>query len=154
MSLIDFYLTYFCLSNSWSISNVQRAKRKTAVAILVPQFSYFNFHMNFSCKLSVHIYVFSVWKLKINSVIFYYMSSVYHLHVYAACHITCGGGGWVERGYLDIWVFFGVRYLIFDFYGVLYLILGGGDLIPRRSNIWYLIGFHPPTCNQKRRVPV
>ena len=36
---------------------VQRAKRKTAVAILVPQFSYFNFHMNFSCKLSVYIYI-------------------------------------------------------------------------------------------------
>ena len=52
-----------------------RAKRKTAVAILVPQFSYFNFHMNFSCKLSVYIYiyiyVFSVWKLKINSILFY-----------------------------------------------------------------------------------
>ena len=51
---------------------VQRAKRKTAVAILVPQFSYFNFHMNFSCKLSVYIYyVFSVWRLKINSILFY-----------------------------------------------------------------------------------
>ena len=37
---------------------VQRAKRKTAVAILVPQFSYFNFHMNFSCKLSVYIYIY------------------------------------------------------------------------------------------------
>ena len=36
---------------------VQRAKRKTAVAILVPQFAYFNFHMNFSCKLSVYIYI-------------------------------------------------------------------------------------------------
>ena len=36
---------------------VQRAKRKTAVAILVPQFSYFNFHMNFSCRLSVYIYI-------------------------------------------------------------------------------------------------
>ena len=37
---------------------VQRAKRKTAVAILVPQFSYFNFHMNFSCKLTVYIYIY------------------------------------------------------------------------------------------------
>ena len=37
---------------------VQRAKRKTAVAIiLVPQFSYFNLHMNFSCKHSVYIYI-------------------------------------------------------------------------------------------------
>ena len=47
---------------------VQRAKRKTAVAILGgqswslndPKCSYFNFHMNFSCKLSVYIYVFYV----------------------------------------------------------------------------------------------
>ena len=31
-----------------------RAKRKTAVAILVLQFSNFNFHMNFSCELSVY----------------------------------------------------------------------------------------------------
>ena len=41
---------------------VQRAKRKTAVAILVPQFSYFNFHMNFSYKLSVYIYMFSLYE--------------------------------------------------------------------------------------------
>ena len=41
---------------------VQRAKRKTAVAILVPQFSYFNFHMNFSCKRSVYIYMFSLYE--------------------------------------------------------------------------------------------
>ena len=38
--------------------NIYMAKRKTAVAILVPQFSYFNFHMNFSCKLSVYIYIY------------------------------------------------------------------------------------------------
>ena len=36
----------------------QRATRKTAVAILVPQFCYFNFHINFSCKLSVYIYIY------------------------------------------------------------------------------------------------
>ena len=35
---------------------VQRAKRKTAVAILVLQFSYFNFHMNFSCKLTLYMF--------------------------------------------------------------------------------------------------
>ena len=52
---------------------VQRAKRKTSVAILVLQFSYFNFHMNFSCKLTLYIvYVFSVWKLKINYILFFY----------------------------------------------------------------------------------
>ena len=53
---------------------VQRAKRKTAVAILVPQFSYFNFHMNFSCKLSVYIYIcFLCMKIenKFYSILFY-----------------------------------------------------------------------------------
>ena len=59
---------------------VQRAKRKTAVAILVPQFSYFNFHMNFSCKLSVYIYIcFLCMKIenKFYSILLY--SSVNHL---------------------------------------------------------------------------
>ena len=53
---------------------VQRAKRKTAVAILVPQFFYFNFHMNFSCKLSVYIYIcFLCMKIenKLFSILFY-----------------------------------------------------------------------------------
>ena len=53
---------------------VQRAKRKTAVAILVPQFAYFNFHMNFSCKLSVYIYIcFLCMKIenKFYSILFY-----------------------------------------------------------------------------------
>ena len=68
-----------------------RAKRKTAVAILVPQFSYFNFHMNFSCKLSVYIYIcFLCMKIenKLYSILFY--SQVRHaLHkvVYLYSHI-------------------------------------------------------------------
>ena len=40
--------------------------RKTAVAILVPKFSYFNFHMNFSCKLTVYIYIY-VFSMKIEN---------------------------------------------------------------------------------------
>ena len=59
---------------------VQRAKRKTAVAILVPQFSYFNFHMNFSCKLSVYIYIcFLCMKIenKFYSILFYSIFPTY-----------------------------------------------------------------------------
>ena len=59
---------------------VQRAKRKTAVAILVPQFSYFNFHMNFSCKLSVYIYIcFLCMKIenKFYSILFYSAGDTY-----------------------------------------------------------------------------
>ena len=41
---------------------VQRAKRKTAVAILVPQFSYFNFHMNFSLTKLTTVYMFSLYE--------------------------------------------------------------------------------------------
>ena len=55
---------------------VQRAKRKTAVAILAPQFSYFNFHMNFSCKLTVYIYIYICFlcmkiENKLYSILFY-----------------------------------------------------------------------------------
>ena len=59
---------------------VQRAKRKTAVAILVPQFSYFNFHMNFSCKLSVYIYIcFLCMKIenKFYSILFYSICPIF-----------------------------------------------------------------------------
>ena len=59
---------------------VQRAKRKTAVAILVPQFSYFNFHMNFSCKLSVYIYIcFLCMKIenKFYSILFYGFTRIF-----------------------------------------------------------------------------
>ena len=50
---------------------VQRVKRKTAVAILVLQFSYFNFHMNFSlCKLTIYMF-FSLCKLKIKVILLY-----------------------------------------------------------------------------------
>ena len=47
------------------------AKRKTAVASFVPKFSYFNFHRNFSCQLSVYINVSSVCNLQKKSILFY-----------------------------------------------------------------------------------
>ena len=71
-----------------------------------------------------------------------------------ACHHASvwGGGGTVERGYLDIWFFLGgvisniwffwwVRYLIFDFLGAvisdIWFFWGGGGLI---SDIWFFLG--------------
>ena len=63
---------------------VQRAKRKTAVAILVPQFSYFNFHMNFTCKFTVYICSLCMKiENKLYSILFY--SGRIHA-VHPCCH--------------------------------------------------------------------